>query len=44
MRAQQKCVLFKRFVFKFMYYFNWWKIALQFCVGFCHTTMQISNK
>ena len=25
-------------------FFNWRKIALQCCVGFCHTTMQISHK
>ena len=24
-------------------FLNWWKIALQYCVGFCHTTMQISH-
>ena len=23
--------------------FNWWKIVLPFCVGFCHTTMQITH-
>ena len=30
--------------FKFYLFFNWWKIALQFCVGFCstrHTTYNI---
>ena len=25
------------------YFFNWWKIALQFYVGFCHTTTRISH-
>ena len=25
------------------YFFNCWKIALQFCVDFCHTTMWISH-
>ena len=27
----------------FNFFFYWWKIALQFCVGFCHTTMWISH-
>ena len=26
------------------FFFNWRKIALLFCVGFCHTTVQISLK
>ena len=31
------------FSFYFNLFFNWWKIALQFCVGFFHTTMWISH-
>ena len=30
-------------VFFLNLFFNWGKIALQCCVGFCHTTMQISH-
>ena len=29
--------------FNFKLFFNWWKIALQFCIGFCHTTTWISH-
>ena len=27
----------------FKKFFNWWKIALQFCVAFCCTTMKVSH-
>ena len=30
--------------FFFNLFFNWDKIALQCCVGFCHTTTHISHK
>ena len=31
------------FFFNFKLFFNWWKIALQFCIGFCNITTWISH-
>ena len=42
---EQKCcrIQVTKFFFLSVYFFNWRKVALQCCVGFCHTTMQISH-
>ena len=39
----QSCIFFLLFSFFFTLFFNCRTIALQCCVGFCHTTMQISH-
>ena len=37
------CGSMESFFFSFNLFFNWGKIALQCCVGFCHTTADISH-
>ena len=40
----QPLIKINKFKLKKIYlFFNWWKIALQFCVGFCCTTPRISH-
>ena len=41
LRDMRWCLI--EFFFFFYLTFNWWKLAIQFCVGFCCATMKISH-